>query len=429
MGDIIENYISTYPFDIETKKMYRNEIKRYFSVIRKKPNTYFKEKRDFRSDILKYCKSQQHQSAKTFGRKVSIIRGFYKHYEIPFPDNAVKTFRNASKTLRGNRPITQDSIPTKEELEKILTHGGVGEKALFTTLISSGMRVGEAIQLTFEDIEFDKNPVLVDIKGVYTKGGFSRIAFISEEATKFLKEWLKVRENYIEKYRMPTKNLTGKEKKTEDNRLFPINEKTAWRWFRNMLISSGYTQKARGNSNRFAFHIHSLRKYFRTNMPTGGMSIDMVETLMGHSGYLTAEYRGYNEKQLGEEYKNSQHSVTIFGSGISPKSFQEVKSEIDVIRKDRDIKYKEHFAEIQKIREEMEERFRIEREYSIIINQILTGKIKVSSYEMKIVKEFGLEGLPHSEKELDYMIRNNAEFSDFCEVIEKIKAEKRKTIF
>jgi len=211
MGDIIEGYISTYPWELQTKKDYKKYIKEYFTSIRKKPNTYFKEKQDYRSDILKYCNTIKHYSPQAFGKRVSAIRGFYKHYEATFPDNAVNTFRKASKTLRGNRPITQDSIPTKEELEKILTHGGVGEKALFTFLVSSGMRIGETLQLTFEDIDLDKNPVMIDIRKEYTKGNFPRIAFISEEATKFLQEWLKVREDYITKYKTPTKNLTGNE--------------------------------------------------------------------------------------------------------------------------------------------------------------------------------------------------------------------------
>jgi len=161
------------------------------------------------------------------------------------------------------------------------------------------------------------------------------------------------------------------------------------------------------------------------------MPIDMVETIMGHSGYLTAEYRRYNDKQLGEAYKNSQHSVTIFGSGISPKSFQEVKSEVGFIRKDRDIKDKKHFDEIHQIEnriDEIEKRRKIQWEYSIIINKILTGKIKVSSYEMKLVKEFEIEGLPQSEEELNYMIEENAEFRDFCGVIEKIREKMKRKV-
>jgi len=199
-----------------------------------------------------------------------------------------------------------------------------------------------------------------------------------------------------------------------------------------MLIASCYTQKARGNPKRFAFHIHSLRRYFRTYMPTGGMPIDMVEEIMGHSGYLTAEYRRYNDKQLGEAYNNSQHSVTIFGTGISPKSFQEVKDKIGFITEESDRKDKKHSTEIQKIetriREEMEKERKIEREYSIIITQILTGKIKVTDYEMKLVEEFGVEGLPHSEEELDYLIKGNSEFRDFCGVIEKIREKMKRKV-
>ena len=51
---------------------------------------------------------------------------------------------------------------------------------------------------------------------------------------------------------------------------------------------------------------------------------------------------------------------------------------------------------------------------------------------MKLIEEFAIEGLPQSEEELNYLIEENQEFRDFCELIEKIKAErkkKRKTIF
>jgi len=59
-------------------------------------------------------------------------------------------------------------------------------------LASSGMRIGEALQLELDDLNLNSYPAKIYIRGEYTKSGNPRIAFIFSEAKEAVEEWLKI---------------------------------------------------------------------------------------------------------------------------------------------------------------------------------------------------------------------------------------------
>ncbi len=71
-------------------------------------------------------------------------------------------------------------------------------RALYLTLASSGMRIGETLKVKVADLEMDKEPVRIMVRGEHTKNGDSRIAFVSTEAKEALAEWLRRREHWLE---------------------------------------------------------------------------------------------------------------------------------------------------------------------------------------------------------------------------------------
>lgn len=65
-----------------------------------------------------------------------------------------------------------------------------------------------------------------------------------------------------------------------------------------------------------------LRKFFRSQLALA-IPRDIVEALMGHSGYLDEAYRRFTKKQRAEYYKKGEHLLTI----QIPKEIKEIESE------------------------------------------------------------------------------------------------------
>ncbi|MEM3760224.1 MAG: tyrosine-type recombinase/integrase [Candidatus Bathyarchaeia archaeon] len=265
---------------------------------------YFSEKRDYEQDIQRFLVAINGKPPKTVRLMLTAVKSFLIENDVELP---AKFWRRLIKRVRGSRALTLDKVPSNVELRRIITHMPVHGKALFLTLASSGMRIGEALQLKPEDFEFDKEPVKVNIRGEYTKTGNSRIAFISKEAKEAIEEWLKVRSRYIEA-------AAGKSHKygkpTQDQRLFPFEANTAYAVWKNALRKSGYLKKDT-QTNRHTIHPHVLRKFFRTKLGSV-LPVDVVEALMGHEGYLTEVYRRYSHEDLAKFYMQGEAALTVF---------------------------------------------------------------------------------------------------------------------
>ena len=126
-------------------------------------------------------------------------------------------------------------------------------------------------------------------KQLSTKSGNSRHAFISSEAKETLTEWLNVKKDCL---KAAVAKSWLHEKSLEDSRVFPFDPKTAYSMWTKALHKSGLNGRDK-ITNREKIHTHVLRKFFRTRLPSI-IPVDVVETLMGHEGYLTEVYRKYS---------------------------------------------------------------------------------------------------------------------------------------
>lgn len=208
----------------------------------------------------------------------------------------------------GGSARTQDRIPTKQELKAIMDHSDMQTRTLIALLSSSGMRPGEALQLTWSDIDIDRG--VIKIRGEITKTDTPRVVFISCEAIDILREWQKYHHLYIERKRVPNE-YAGVEDPT---RIFPLAYSNASQKFRRAIERAGL-DKRDGSTGRYVLHLHGLRKYFRTNFVQGGSdgrATDVVELLMGHEGYLNGAYVRLTAEQLEQYYRDAESVLWIF---------------------------------------------------------------------------------------------------------------------
>jgi len=314
-------YLDTYSSP-KTVGVYKWALRRFLEAIYgeadlKLADRYVGEDRDHEADIEQFFTVIKDRPPKTVSLLMAAVRTFFIENRIRV-DEVV--WRRLNRRIKGRGPVSEEKVPTVEEMRKILSHMDLKGRALFLVLVSSGMRIGEALKLKLDDIDLNRDPAVIRIRGEYTKSGDKRITFISTEAKTALLEWLKIRSSYIEQSRNRAKAMLEKRgivisPKVDDGRIFPFSEMVASQIWNNALKKAGLDDRDR-ETNRRKFRIHALRKFFRSQLALA-IPVDVVEALMGHRGYLTEVYRKYPnpEVQLAELYRRGEHMLTIFGSG------------------------------------------------------------------------------------------------------------------
>jgi integrase len=180
-----------------TLKTIRTGIKKFFSVIHKNPDTYFKNKdyEDFETtvenDIKLFYSKIQSNAPTTISQYISAVKSYLEENKIYLHEQRFwKKFR---RKLPKNKPVLLDRIPTMDEIRKILLRCDPLERTIILCLLSSGMRIDELLKIEEKHVNFESKPTEIIIPHTIAKNKQQRIVFISEEATESLKDWLKQR--------------------------------------------------------------------------------------------------------------------------------------------------------------------------------------------------------------------------------------------
>ena len=169
------------------------------------------------------------------------------------------------------------------------------DKAILEFLFSTGLRVGEICSLP-RDINIDSDEL--SVRG---KGGKVRVVFISEEARKSVKKYLKARKDMAEglfvrldpdktprKDRPENKRYTGKDFGNLDRQSIETIVKR-------YAIQAGIGKRVTP---------HTLRHLFATDLLTNGADIRSVQAMLGHANIMTTQiYTHVTDKQLRETHK------------------------------------------------------------------------------------------------------------------------------
>ena len=308
----VKIFLSNYP-NHNTKRNLRIAITNFFKSVygeaeRKQlddiADRYFSEERSHEADVETFLKHLNGQAPLTVKLKISNIKTFLLEYDIELPQ---KFWNKIRRRIKGSRALTLDRIPSNTEIRRLVTHMPIQGKALYLTLESSGMRVGEVLKSHIDDLYLEEKPARIQIRGEITKTGNSRHAFISSEAKEALTEWLKVREDYL---RAASAKSHLHNKSVDDPRIFPFDPRTAYSIWSKALNKTKLNGRDK-STNRERIHPHTFRKFFRTKLGAV-IPVDVVEALMGHEGYLTAVYRRYSLEDLKKFYLKGEPALLVF---------------------------------------------------------------------------------------------------------------------
>lgn len=273
----------------------------------------------FETDLEQYLLTIRKRPPKTVKAYLNAIRQFMSYYDVEPARKFWKEMRRVQGKRRGT--ATRDRVPSNDELKRIIMHLPIQGKAVIILLATSGLRVGEALNLDLQDVhlgEYSTVKNLIEVRGEFTRNGRSRDAFFSTEAEEVLIEWLRNRERYLHQA-MGRSAIYERDKHT--TKLFPFTVGTLYNMWHTALKKSGNGERDRV-TNIHKLHIHVLRKLFRTRL--GIISQDETEALMGHEGYLTSAYRKLTRQELYDFYAKNQHVLSILG-GMNKDEFDELR--------------------------------------------------------------------------------------------------------
>jgi len=209
---------------------------------------------------------------------------------------------------------------TYSEIKKLIDYAKPKRKALYTVLISSGMRIGETLGLKKRDFDFSQDRICITIPAKLTKKNTQRQTYISKEAEHYLTPIIK-RMNQDELIFTSNKDI----RKAADNEILNF-----WNLRKKTELDDKYD-----NSTLHKITLHSFRAFFETHA-SNTHGLEYAHALIGHSGYLEQYYRLSGEDRL-EKYIELEPKITIgedFKNKIKIQKLEIEKSEIEKVKED-----------------------------------------------------------------------------------------------
>jgi integrase len=282
---------------------------------------------DVVSDIMKLPESrhesvmidlfQKYLEWKCEDSKANTATGYYQTIVEYFSYRQLKINHY---NLRRGITLPQDPKDKKhplklDEIVKLVDYSKPKRKALYTTLVSSGMRIGETLGLRKRDFDFSQERVMITIPATLTKMKEERETYISKEAEHYLTPIIK-KMNQDEL--VFTKNA---------NIIKSVNNEILNFWH---LRNKSELNMKYDNSVVHKITLHSFRSFFETQA-SNTHGLEYAHALIGHSGYLKQYYRLSDEDRL-EKYIELEPKITIgedFRNKIKIRKLENEKSELE----------------------------------------------------------------------------------------------------
>ncbi len=298
-----------------TRRQYENSLEQFEEYVGVSVKTYVEEleEGDFWEDLQGFWESLSDKAPKTQNNRVRVVKLFFQDHEVEISDNEWSKFRR--RKMKSSRPQTQDRAGSKGEWRKIIMNMSSPQgRALYLTLLSTGARVGELLEIRVDDLDLESNPARINLRAEYTKGGVGdRVIFLTDEAEVALKEYLEWREG---------KNTSAGVSYDETEEVFPFSAQNARQMLYSALERAGLDSRDR-NTGRRKIHTHSTRKFFRSNCRLGEA---LTHAIMGHREYLDQSYLRVDPQQQKKKKKKSMDNLKLFESEKKEEISNELKA-------------------------------------------------------------------------------------------------------
>jgi integrase/recombinase XerD len=160
------------------------------------------------------------------------------------------------------------------------------DRAMILLLLRTGMRIGELLNTTVDDIDLSNQKILIYQA---EKTWVGRVVYFSEDAREALYDWLRERNAQIRRL------FYGKGRKS-------MSYESARSFFKKYVNKAGLQYHG--------YTLHCLRHTFATDLLNARMPLECLRVLLGHTNLeMTRRYAKLTDKTREEEYFNAINKV------------------------------------------------------------------------------------------------------------------------
>jgi integrase len=283
---------------------------------------------------------------------LAVIRSYLAYHDIDIVPSKYKRKVKVPKIHRED----EEPIDASDIREILLSCNNRRLKSYLLVVASGGLRATEACAIRLCDIDFSFKPTKIHIRKEYTKTKVARDIYISDEATKFLKEWIdwkyRKRRPKSETPIQNTAHLVFTIRTSIPVEVDGLYDKLRQEFIR-ILSVVGFDQRKEGMQRR-KITLHSFRRFVKTVI-SDQVNQDYSEWFLGHSKspYYTkkelARREIYSTKCM--KYLTFLDYTTLEATGKNIETrLQEKDSEMHAMK----TKYEQ---DMKAMREEMNQQF------------------------------------------------------------------------
>ena len=259
----VEEELKLKGYSFKTRKAYLGHIERFLSYTNKGFNEI--ENQDIRKYII-YLLDNLKVSHSYVNQAISSLK--FMCNEVLHQNQVIEFVPRPKKENKLPNVLSFDEVIRVLQALKNEKH-----KTILFIIYSAGLRVGEVVRLTIQDI--DSQRLLIHV--VQGKGRKDRYTILSEIALEQLRKYYRLYKP--EKWLFPGAN---------ENEF--ITERTVQRIFENACRIAKINKKV---------SVHSLRHSFATHLLEGGIDLRLIQELLGHASSKTTEiYTHVTEKSI-----------------------------------------------------------------------------------------------------------------------------------
>jgi integrase/recombinase XerD len=185
-----------------------------------------------------------------------------------------------ARRIRLKKPETLPKAMDPDDVKQLLSViENPRDLAMITVLLRTGMRIGELLSTTMQDLHFKERRI-----DIYEgeKNRIGRVVYLSDDAVNALETWLKVRD-------------------VQRVFLFYAKGSNSMAYSTARLLFERYLTNA--DLGHKGYSLHALRHTFASELLNAGMRIECLQPLMGHTSLdVTRRYARLTDKTREEEY-------------------------------------------------------------------------------------------------------------------------------
>jgi len=230
----------------KTLDAYTNANIKFLNFIKKDPK--FITSRDIKKYISHLI--DKHQKPKTINLTIAALKSYYDSYRG-------RRLFTRIKRLKLEKPIP--NVLSKQEIKELIkVTTNQKHKLIIKFLYSSGVRVGELVNIKIQDLDLLNGFVRI----IHGKGKKDRLTIISKDLCKEIKEFIREDQYYL----------------FESNR----GGNLTIRSIQEIIKKSSKKAKIQRR-----IYPHALRASFASHLYDHGIQIQKIQKLMGHANYKT----------------------------------------------------------------------------------------------------------------------------------------------